>query len=110
MGRWGWRRLRFPESFPQSDYTPFGYIDNPWHTPVNNRSGAIRSLPPMGYGFWCRRLAFPYGDALERQVGYLSFLHLSVKLDGITLLEPEDFNREGINLGFPLSHQEHDEL
>ena len=37
--------------FPKGDYTPFGYLDNPYHTAIINRSGIIRSVPPIGFGF-----------------------------------------------------------
>jgi hypothetical protein len=45
-------------SFPIDKYTPFGYLDNPCHSFVLNRSGAIKSIPPLGFGFWCRQLTF----------------------------------------------------
>ena len=31
--------------FPIGDYTPFGYLDNPWHTWDLHPSGVFRSLP-----------------------------------------------------------------
>lgn len=89
--------------FPESKYTPFGYIDNPYHTAVLNRSGVIRSVPPMGFGFWARPLPWPYGGAgfgfgLSRQRNYLSLLQLSVCVDGKMLHNPEDFKKYDIEL------------
>src|ERR1035438_127367 len=43
--------------FPPSDYTPFGYLDNPWHTWDMHRSGVFRSLPGIGFGLY-----FPAGQ------------------------------------------------
>ncbi len=71
-----------PASFPQSDYTPFGYLDNPYHSAVENRSGVIRTVPPMGFGWWARAMPWPYGMDVERPVSYLSFLHLSAVING----------------------------
>src|SRR5690606_16581416 len=42
------------------------------------RSGVIRTVPPMGFGWWARSMPWPYGMDVERPVSYLSFLHLSV--------------------------------
>lgn len=86
------------ETFPESDYTPFGYIDNPYHSSVQNRSGLVRAVPPIGFGFWARRMPFPYGDLVTRPVNYLSVLQLSLNIDGVTLDTSEDFTRNGINL------------
>ena len=30
--------------FPRDDYTPFGYLDNPWHSWALHRSGVLRSI------------------------------------------------------------------
>lgn len=35
--------------FPENDYTPFGYLDNPFHTWKLNRSGVFRVSPPVGF-------------------------------------------------------------
>ncbi|KPJ62128.1 hypothetical protein AMK68_05275, partial [candidate division KD3-62 bacterium DG_56] len=79
-------------------HTPFGYLDNPHHSAIMNRSGAIRSVPPLGFGFWCRALPWPYGDGALRRVNYLSFLHLSVNVDGISLHSSQDFREHGVAL------------
>jgi hypothetical protein len=87
-----------PPHFPVQAYTPFGYIDNPYHSTVLNRSGIIRSVPPMGFGFWCRSLPWPYASTMTRQINYLSFLHLSADIDGMVLHSPEDFSENNIFL------------
>jgi len=87
-----------PSAFPQSDYTPFGYIDNPSHTAVLNRSGIIRSVPPIGFGYWCRSLPWPYGDGASRPVNYLSFLHLSINMNDIRFHTSEDFINNKVKL------------
>jgi len=89
-----------PSNFPQSDYTPFGYIDNPYHSAVLNRSGIIRSVPPIGFGFWVRDLPWPYGNGfgLRRIPNYLSFLHLSIDVNGKVLHTAQDFKNNSIEL------------
>lgn len=84
--------------FPVSDYTPYGYLDNPYHSMVHNRSGVIRSLPPLGFGFWKRQFRGSYGEGPRGYVNYLSLLQLSVKIDSICLAETDDFRKHGIRL------------
>jgi hypothetical protein len=90
--------VELPKGFPQGEYTPFGYIDNPAHSSVINRSGIIRSVPPLGYGFWARRMPWPYGEGALRSVNYLSFLKLAVNVDGEHLASSADFERLGVKL------------
>mgnify|MGYP005834327511 CR=1 FL=1 len=107
------RTIDLPRSFPQSDYTPFGYIDNPYHSSVYNRSGVIRTVPPMGFGWWARSMPWPYGLDVERAVSSLSFLHLSVnvgaaagatgarssdKAGHVTFHTADDFKARGVAL------------
>jgi hypothetical protein len=82
--------------FPQSDYTPFGYLDNPAHSAVLDRSGVIRSVPPLGFGFWAREMPWPYGLGALRAVNYLSLLHLSFSMDGVHLITGGDFSANHI--------------
>jgi len=95
-------RLALPASFPSSDYTPFGYLDNPAHTTVFNRSGVIRTVPPLGIGWWARAMPWPYGIDVERPVSYLSFLHLSLHFEGeaggAIFHRAEDFAAHGVSL------------
>src|SRR5690606_7987736 len=90
--------MQLPESFPRSDYTPFGYIDNPYHSGVLNPSGILRTVPPMGMGFWARAMPWAYGGGVERRLSYLSFLYLSLAIDGHVFHSVEDFQREGVLL------------
>jgi len=87
-----------PPSFPESNYTPFGYIDNPYHSFIANRSGAIRAVEPMGYGYWCRGMGFPYGGGVERELSYLSLLQLGVNVDGTSLADSRDFKKNGVSI------------
>src|SRR6266851_2071921 len=84
-------KVPLPAPFPQSDYAPFGYLDNPQHSAVLNRSGVIRTVPPLGFGYWARRLPWPYGEGALRRVNYLSFLHLSLIIDGTRFHSSRDF-------------------
>ena len=85
-------------SFPIDRYTPFGYLDNPKHSFVLNRSGAIKSVPPLGFGFWCRQLPWPYGEGAKRNVNYLSIIDLGIYQDGTKFITPEDFKENGVEL------------
>jgi len=85
-------------SFPRNDYVPFGYLDNPYHSAVLNRSGAVRSVPALGFGYWCRSMPWPYGQGTRRMVNYLSFLRPSIVIEGDAFLETEDFARLGVPL------------
>ena len=78
--------------FPEGKYVPFGYIDNPWHSYVYNRSGIIRSVPPVGMGYWTTNMPFPYASRMTRQVNYLSFLHLGFTMNEKSLLNADDYN------------------
>jgi hypothetical protein len=71
-----------PASFPSSDYTPFGYIDNPAHSMIANRSGVVRSVPPLGFGWWKTAFKGGYGDANRDHQDYYAFLEMSVEVGG----------------------------
>lgn len=93
-------RVKFmlPASFPGDDYTPFGYVDNPAHTAVLNPSGVLRTVPPMGLGYWLRALPFPYSTSVARKLNYLSFLRLTLVIDGVAFHTSADFQRNGVRL------------
>ena len=85
--------------FPPGKYTPFGYLDNPGHSAVLNRSGVIRSVPPLGFGWWARSLPWPYGEGALREVNYLSFLHLSAVIEGTDVFHTsDDFDSHGVTV------------
>lgn len=95
--------INLPTSFPESNYTPFGYLANPYHTAIYNQSGVLRSVPPLGFGFWARPLPWPYGGSkfgfgLSRHCNYLSLLQLSLNVDGTILHTLNDFEEKGIEL------------
>jgi len=86
--------------FPKGKYTPFGYLDNPYHSAIMNRSGILRSVPPIGFGFWARDLPWPYGTGfgLKRVPNYLSFIHLSLNVNGSTFHTSDDFKKNKVEL------------
>lgn len=85
-------------AFPSSDYTPHGYLDNPHHSAVLNRSGVIRSVPPLGFGFWARGMPWPYGAGAQRPLNYLSVLHLGIAVDGARFQTADDFAAKKVQL------------
>ncbi len=87
-------------SFPVDHYTPFGYIDNPYHSAIENPSGVFRTVPPLGMGYWCRNLPFPYGNGfgLCRRLNYLSFLMPGFIIDGTPFLSEQDFSNVSVEL------------
>jgi hypothetical protein len=86
-------------SFPEGKYTPNGYISNPYHTAVLNPSGVLRSVPPLGFGFWLKPLPWPYGSGFGSNVfNYLSLIHLSLDIDGKILHSFNDFDKNAIEL------------
>ena len=89
--------LRLPKSFPVSDYTPHGYLDNPYHSMVQ-RSGAIRSVPPLGFGYWLTAFEGSYGGGQRAHVNYLSLLMMGVGVGDATFAAPEDFEARGSRL------------
>jgi hypothetical protein len=87
-----------PSAFPRLDYTPFGYIDNPYHSMIFNRSGVIRSLPPLGFGWWRTAFEGNYGGGVQDHVNYLSLLHMSVTIGGTVFMTTEDFTSHKVDL------------
>lgn len=92
------KRVELPDTFPISDYTPHGYIDNPHHSMVLNRSGVIRSVPPLGFGWWHREFNGSYGEGPRGHVNYLSFLQMSVVVGDSSFVRSEDFEQSGSDL------------
>ncbi|RQW06643.1 MAG: hypothetical protein EH225_02950 [Calditrichaeota bacterium] len=85
-------------TFPSGRYTPHGYIDNPYHSMVLNRSGVIRSVPPLGFGFWQRQFQGSYAEGPRDYLNYLSLLQVSIRMDDINLIHSDDFKRHNIDL------------
>ena len=84
-------RVNLPPSFPANDYTPHGYIDNPYHTMVLNPSGVVRSVPPLGFGYWLRTFSGAYGTGTRPHVNYLSLLQMSVAYAERRIVDATDF-------------------
>lgn len=91
-------QIRVPESVPFGDFTPHGYIDNPHHSMIFNRSGVIRSYPPLGFGFWKREFSGSYAAGPRGHVNYLSLLQMSVNMDGKSLATTKDFKEQDIDV------------
>jgi len=76
--------------FPISDYTPYGYLDNPFHSWNLHRSGVLRSSPGIGFGFF-----FPAGPGgyfdFARNGVYESHLRLGFVVNGRRFWAPDDF-------------------
>ncbi len=90
--------LMLPPSFPTGEYTPFGYLDNPQHSMVAHRSGVIRSVPPLGMGYWLRPFRGSYGSGVRGHVNYLSILKLTIAFDDVRLVGAQDFDPGGVPL------------
>src|SRR5215813_11625440 len=76
------------ESFPLSDYTPFGYLDNPFHSWNLHRSGVIRSSPGVGFGFFYPAGPGGYFDFAKNGV-YEAHLRLGFLINGKHFWTPE---------------------
>lgn len=76
--------------FPRNDYTPFGYLDNPWHTWDLHQSGVLRSLPGIGFGLYYPAGPGGYFDYSRNGV-YVAELVLAFRIGERVLLAPEDF-------------------
>jgi hypothetical protein len=78
------------EGFPSGDYTPFGYLDNPWHTWNMHQSGVLRSLPGVGFGLYYPAGPGGYFD-YKRNGIYAAELALGFRIGERVLFGPEDF-------------------
>lgn len=90
--------VRLPPAFPLNSYTPHGYIDNPYHSMVFNRSGVIRSFPPLGFGWWRADFKGSYGGGSRDHVNYFSILQMGAAIDGKVFARSEDFVTAGTEL------------
>ncbi len=85
---------------PFGPYTPFGYLDNPYHYWALHRSGVLRSVPPIGMGLYYPAGPGGYFDYGRNSI-YRIFLRLGFKLNGRIYFEEEDFESAGIELISP---------
>jgi Mannosylglycerate hydrolase MGH1-like glycoside hydrolase domain len=74
---------------PHDDFTPHGYLDNPYHSWKLNPSGVLRSLQPLGMGWHVPNL----GSYVHNQFQYTAHLTIGLKIHELVLVTPEDFRR-----------------
>jgi hypothetical protein len=74
---------------PLDDFTPHGYLDNPYHSWKLNPSGVLRSLEPLGMGWHVPNL----GSYVLNQFQYTAHLTIGLKIHDLVLVTPEDFRR-----------------
>ncbi len=75
---------------PSDDFTPFGYLDNPYHSWKLNPSGVLRSLEPLGMGWHVPNL----GSYVNNQFQYTAHLNIGLKIGKTVLVTPDDFRRQ----------------
>ncbi|MCU0644548.1 MAG: hypothetical protein MUC94_09830, partial [bacterium] len=75
--------------FPEDDYAPYGYLDNPFHCWKLNRSGVVRVSPPCGFGW-----IFPNAE----QPIYHSCLNIGLEIEGRRFLLPGEAQDETMQL------------
>jgi len=91
-------QIKINNSFPKDCYTPHGYIDNPYHSMVLNRNGVLRSIPPLGFGFWLRNFPGSYGGGTKSYVNYISAIYHSISVNGTSITSSDDFKKLQIHL------------
>jgi len=86
--------------FPPGNYTPFGYLDNPYHTWDLHPSGVVRSVPPLGIGWY-----YPAGPGgyfyYKADSVYRASLRLGLEIGGRNLFEHDDFRAAGVEITSP---------
>lgn len=83
---------------PSDDFTPHGYLDNPYHSWKLNPSGVVRSIPPLGMGWHVPNL----GSYVRNQFQYMAHLTLGLKIHDSVLVTPDDFRRQKCIITSPL--------
>ena len=79
---------------PHHDFTPHGYLDNPYHSWKLNPSGVLRSLAPLGMGWHVPNL----GSYVRNQFQYTAHLTLGLTIGKTVLVTSEDFKRHGCTI------------
>jgi hypothetical protein len=74
---------------PHDDFTPYGYLDNPYHSWKLNPSGVLRSLAPLGMGWHVPNL----GSYVRNQFQYTAHLSVGLAVGELVLVTPDDFAR-----------------
>lgn len=83
---------------PHDEFTPHGYLDNPYHSWKLNPSGVLRSLPPLGMGWHVPNL----GSYVNNQFQYTAHLTVGLKINDLALITPEDFRLHRCAISSPL--------
>lgn len=83
--------------FPAGSYTPFGYLDNPYHSWDLHPSGVLRSVPPVGMGLYFPAGPGGYFDYKKNSV-YRSILRLGFRIGDRVLFEEDDFRAAGFKI------------
>ena len=76
---------------PHDDFTPHGYLDNPYHSWKLNPSGVLRSMAPLGMGWHMPNL----GSYALNQFQYTAHLQIGLKIGKTVLITPGDFKHHG---------------
>src|SRR6266702_3441261 len=79
---------------PYDDFTPHGYLDNPYHSWKVNPSGVLRSLAPHGMGWHVPNL----GSYVRNQFQYTAHLTIGLQINDLVLVTAEDFQRHGCTI------------
>ncbi len=84
--------------FPLGNYTPYGYLDNPYHCWDLHPSGVLRSVPPLGMGWY-----FPAGPggyfSYKTNSVYRAILRVGFRIGDKVLFEADDFRAAGVKIG-----------
>ena len=83
---------------PHDDFTPHGYLDNPYHSWKLNPSGVLRSMEPLGMGWHVPNL----GSYVHNQFQYTAHLTIGVKIHDLVLVTPDDFLRNKCSINSQL--------
>src|SRR5205085_983028 len=79
---------------PHDDFTPHGYLDNPFHSWKLNPSGVLRSLEPLGMGWQVPNV----GTYVRNQFQYTAHLTIGLKINDLVLVTAKDFSRHGCTI------------
>jgi hypothetical protein len=79
---------------PHDDFTPHGYLDNPYHSWKLNPSGVVRSRSPLGMGWHMPNV----GSYVRNQFQYTAHLMLGLKIGKTLLMTPEDFKHHNCTI------------
>src|SRR5438045_8926065 len=83
---------------PHDDFTPHGYLDNPYHSWKLNPSGVLRSMAPLGMGWHVPNV----GSYVDNQLQYTAHVTVGLSLIGMVLIRFADFRRHRFTLNSTL--------